>query len=96
MCQVLSIGSLLGSQELWPLLLALCALPSIAQVLVLPWCPESPRYLLISRGQEAAARRALRALRGVPDTDAAIEEEIDGMRAEHTRELEVEKVSRCA
>lgn len=41
--------------------LAIC--PAILQLLLLPACPESPRYLLITRQWEEEARRALRRLR---------------------------------
>lgn len=41
--------------------LAIC--PAILQLILLPACPESPRYLLITRQWEEEARRALRRLR---------------------------------
>ncbi|KAM9716284.1 solute carrier family 2, facilitated glucose transporter member 11-like isoform 1-T1 [Menidia menidia] len=62
--QVVGITELLGSEPLWPYLLASNALPSIIQLLTLPWFPESPRYLLIDRGDKEACVRALGRLRG--------------------------------
>jgi len=35
--------------------LAVC--PPILQLVLLPWCPESPRYLLITKQWEEEARR---------------------------------------
>lgn len=44
---VSNFRELLGSEEVWPLLLASNVVPGILQLMVLPWVPESPRYLLI-------------------------------------------------
>lgn len=41
---------LLGSPQAWPLLLASCLVPGVLQLTSLPLLPESPRYLLIDRG----------------------------------------------
>lgn len=41
---------LLGGEESWPFLLASNAVPALIQLMALPWFPESPRYLLIDRG----------------------------------------------
>ncbi|TNN41179.1 Solute carrier family 2, facilitated glucose transporter member 11 [Liparis tanakae] len=62
--QAAGLTGLLGAEPLWPYLLASNALPGLVQLLALPWFPESPRYLLIDRGDEEACVRALRRLRG--------------------------------
>lgn len=61
--QVLGIEQILGTNEGWPLLLGLAVLPALLQLLLLPVCPESPRYLLITKQWEEESRRALRRLR---------------------------------
>lgn len=43
---------ILGSEQCWQYLLASNAIPGIIQLLTLPWFPESPRYLLIDRGDK--------------------------------------------
>lgn len=48
--QVLGLSEILGKEEHWPLLLSLVAVPTMVQLILLPWFPESPRYLLIERG----------------------------------------------
>lgn len=55
--QIFGLESILGSDNLWPLLLALTILPAILQSVMLPFCPESPRYLLIVLNQEEEARK---------------------------------------
>lgn len=37
-------------EEHWPLLLSLVVFPTMVQLMLLPWFPESPRYLLIEKG----------------------------------------------
>uniref|UniRef100_A0A3Q3VTJ2 Solute carrier family 2, facilitated glucose transporter member 5 n=1 Tax=Mola mola TaxID=94237 RepID=A0A3Q3VTJ2_MOLML len=62
--QVVGLTSVLGTEQLWPYLLASNALPGLIQLLTLPWFPESPRYLLIDRGDREACMRALKRFRG--------------------------------
>ncbi|MEQ2175242.1 hypothetical protein GOODEAATRI_016131 [Goodea atripinnis] len=57
--QIFGLESLLGSDNLWPLLLALTILPALLQTIMLPFCPESPRYLLIVLNKEEEARKGM-------------------------------------
>lgn len=63
--------------------------PAIMQILLLPLCPESPRYLLLSKHQEHAAREALMKLR----CTSMIEDDIEEMRAEELQEHRESHVS---
>lgn len=45
---------LLGGRQAWPLLLASCLVPGLLQLASLPLLPESPRFLLIDRGDTEA------------------------------------------
>ncbi|XP_018332635.1 glucose transporter type 1 isoform X6 [Agrilus planipennis] len=76
--QVLGIEQLLGTNDGWPYLLGLAICPAILQLVLLPVCPESPRYLLITKQWEEESRRALRRLRA----NNQVEEDIEEMRAE--------------
>ncbi|CAL8256236.1 unnamed protein product [Arctogadus glacialis] len=62
--QVVGLREILGSEPYWHYLLASNAIPGFIQLLTLPWFPESPRYLLIDRGDKEACIKALRQLRG--------------------------------
>ncbi|KAM9426010.1 solute carrier family 2, facilitated glucose transporter member 11 [Pholidichthys leucotaenia] len=62
--QVVGLTEILGSEPLWTYLLASNALPALIQLVTLPWFPESPRYLLIDRGDREACVKALSRLRG--------------------------------
>ncbi|TNN26209.1 Solute carrier family 2, facilitated glucose transporter member 1 [Liparis tanakae] len=66
------------------MMLSLSVIPALTQYLVLPFCPESPRFLLINRGEESKAEAALLRLRGRSDEAFA---ELDEMKEEaaHTQ-----------
>lgn len=55
--QILGLESILGTENAWPVLLAVTVVPAIFQLVTLPICPESPKYLLLSKGQEMEAQR---------------------------------------
>uniref|UniRef100_A0A667XFL7 Solute carrier family 2, facilitated glucose transporter member 9-like n=1 Tax=Myripristis murdjan TaxID=586833 RepID=A0A667XFL7_9TELE len=55
--QVLGLPDLLGQESRWNFLFAFIALPALLQLSVLPFLPESPRYLLMERRDEAAAEK---------------------------------------
>ncbi|XP_053853605.1 solute carrier family 2, facilitated glucose transporter member 5-like isoform X2 [Vidua macroura] len=80
--QILGLSSILGNAEGWPVLLGLTGIPSLIQLLTLPFFPESPRYLLIQKGNEEQARRALQRLRGWEDVDDEIQEMYQENRSE--------------
>ncbi|XP_033839820.1 solute carrier family 2, facilitated glucose transporter member 4-like isoform X1 [Periophthalmus magnuspinnatus] len=78
LAQILGLESLLGSAELWPVLLGLTVVPTVLQMTLLPFCPESPRFLYIVRCQEHHAKSGLRRLTGrqeVGDMLAEMKEE---------------------
>ncbi|KAB0797312.1 hypothetical protein PPYR_08306 [Photinus pyralis] len=75
--QVLGLEYILGGDR-WPTLLAMTIVPAIFQVVTLPMCPETPKFLLLSRGKEVEAQRALTWLRG----SVAVSDEMNEMRAE--------------
>ena len=53
--QILGMSSVLGTETGWPWLLAMTAVPAILQLATLPFCPESPKYLLLDKDDEMAA-----------------------------------------
>ncbi|KAK7904142.1 hypothetical protein WMY93_016749 [Mugilogobius chulae] len=61
------LETVLGTVHRWDLMLSLSLFPALLQYLVLPFCPESPRYLLINKGQDQNAEAALLRLRGHTD-----------------------------
>lgn len=55
--QILGLEHVMGTSDQWPLLLCLTIVPAIFQVVTLPLCPESPKYLLLSKGKDMEAQR---------------------------------------
>ncbi|XP_013875828.1 solute carrier family 2, facilitated glucose transporter member 5 [Austrofundulus limnaeus] len=72
--QVLGIRSILGNSTGWTLMLGLTGIPAVIELLLLPFFPESPRYLLIQKGDETNSKKALQRLRGWDDVDAEMME----------------------
>ncbi|XP_078577140.1 solute carrier family 2, facilitated glucose transporter member 5-like [Branchiostoma floridae x Branchiostoma japonicum] len=89
LAQILGLEQILGSETLWPVLLAFYAVPSGLQLAIMPFLPESPRYLLINKQDEMASRSALKRLRGTSEVDGAIQE----MRLEHENEMKEPKIT---
>ncbi|KAF7657890.1 hypothetical protein LDENG_00020920 [Lucifuga dentata] len=65
--QVLGIRNILGNSTDWTIMLGLTGIPALIELLLLPFFPESPRYMLIQRGNEKTAKKALQRLRGWED-----------------------------
>ncbi|KAI4794106.1 hypothetical protein KUCAC02_032278 [Chaenocephalus aceratus] len=85
--QVVGLTEVLGAQHLWPYLLASNALPGLIQLLTLPWFPESPRYLLIDRGDKDACVKALGRLRGGVAPILEVEEMLEEQEQQKTAAL---------
>lgn len=66
--QFLGLDFVLGNDDMWPLLLGLSGAPAVLQSLLLPLCPESPRYLYILRGDEQEARKSTHTSTSVQNT----------------------------
>ncbi|UYV74407.1 SLC2A4 [Cordylochernes scorpioides] len=78
--QILGLEPVLGSDWGWSWLLGMAVVPSLLQLVALPWCPESPRFLLISRRLEDQAVASLKWLRG--GEEPQIKEELEEMKHE--------------
>ncbi|XP_029349197.1 solute carrier family 2, facilitated glucose transporter member 2 isoform X2 [Echeneis naucrates] len=87
--QVLGLDFVLGNDDMWPLLLALSGAPAILQSLLLPLCPESPRYLYILLNKEQEAKKSLYRLKGSYDETSDLEE----MRREKEEAAKEPKIS---
>ncbi|XP_015814812.3 solute carrier family 2, facilitated glucose transporter member 9 isoform X1 [Nothobranchius furzeri] len=72
--QVLGLPELLGQESRWIYLFSFLAFPAVLQLFVLPFLPESPRYLLMERRDEAGAERAFQRFLGKEDVSQELEE----------------------
>uniref|UniRef100_H2MXW4 Solute carrier family 2 member 1a n=2 Tax=Oryzias latipes TaxID=8090 RepID=H2MXW4_ORYLA len=87
--QIFGLESIMGNASLWPLLLGFTLVPAILQCVLLPFCPESPRYLLINRNEESKACSVLMKLRGTDE----VSEDIQEMREESQKMMREKKVT---
>lgn len=72
--QIFGLKIILGTEDLWPVLLGFTILPAILQSIALPFCPESPRFLLINKKEEDSAKKILQRLWGTQDVSQDIQE----------------------
>ena len=56
---VLGLSEVLGTNEAWPILLALSAVPAIVQLVLLPAMPESPTFLISVKKDMVAGKKAI-------------------------------------
>ena len=77
--QILGMNVVLGNDAGWPFLFGLTVVPGVLQLITLPFCPESPKYLLLDKNDEQKANDSLTWLRGTND----VASEMDEMKAEH-------------
>jgi hypothetical protein len=87
--QIFGLPEIFGTEKLWPLLLGFTGFFSIFQIITLPFCPESPRFLLIKKNLEDEATQALKSLRNTSD----IKKELEEMSDEANLEKSLKKFS---
>ncbi|CAJ1055214.1 solute carrier family 2%2C facilitated glucose transporter member 1-like isoform X1 [Xyrichtys novacula] len=89
LAQIFGIEAIMGNSTLWPLLLSFTLLPAVLQCILLPLCPESPRYLLINCNEETKARSILVKLRGTDE----VSEDMHEMKEESQQMMREKKVT---
>uniref|UniRef100_A0A452HVG8 Solute carrier family 2, facilitated glucose transporter member 1 n=1 Tax=Gopherus agassizii TaxID=38772 RepID=A0A452HVG8_9SAUR len=87
--QVFGMDLIMGNESLWPLLLGFTFIPSLLQCIILPFAPESPRFLLINRNEENKAKSVLKKLRGTTDVSSDLQE----MKEESRQMMREKKVT---
>ncbi|XP_072435606.1 solute carrier family 2, facilitated glucose transporter member 9 isoform X2 [Chiloscyllium punctatum] len=72
--QILGLPEILGKESSWPLMFGLNAVPAVIQLAVLPFLPESPRYLLFEKNDVSQAKKAFQIFSGKEDVMKELEE----------------------
>ncbi|KAI5125992.1 solute carrier family 2, facilitated glucose transporter member 3 [Manis pentadactyla] len=94
--QIFGLKVILGTEELWPVLLGFTIIPAVLQSAALPFCPESPRFLLINRKEEDNAKKILQRLWGTQDVAQDIQEMKDeSMRMAQEKQVTVLELFRA-
>ncbi|KAI4896755.1 hypothetical protein NFI96_015533 [Prochilodus magdalenae] len=78
--QLLGLSEVMGTEDRWPFLLAFSGFIGFLQLVTLPLLPESPRYLLLERGDRPGCEKSLQRLLG-PGWDYS--SEVEEMQVEH-------------
>ncbi|CAG5122082.1 unnamed protein product [Candidula unifasciata] len=86
--QVFGYEELLGNTDYWPYLIGFPIILLGLQLILLPFCPQNPRYLLVKKNDEAGAIKALRIIRGSEDVNEDLKE-IRQEMAESTTESQI-------
>lgn len=86
--QILGLPEIFGSVRYWPLLLGLTGVFSVFQLVTLPLCPETPRFLLIKRNLPDQAESSLKQLRGASSN---VKDELDDMLHEAETDKNLKK-----
>ncbi|CAH8612921.1 unnamed protein product [Dicrocoelium dendriticum] len=80
-----TLSSTLNTNELWPIACGLCVVPAAISLLILPFCPESPRFLFMKKGDEIAARKAFCRLNSNENVEALVCELMEEMTSVKTK-----------
>ncbi|XP_062252807.1 solute carrier family 2, facilitated glucose transporter member 11-like [Platichthys flesus] len=76
--QIIGIKEMMGTEDMWPYLLAVSGIPAILQFAMLLFFPEAPRYLYIDKGDTEGCKKALQWLWQEED----LKQELDDMEQE--------------
>ena len=87
---VLGLTEVLGTSELWPIILGVPGFAALIQFVCLPMMPESPRYLLITKGNSEEGIRALAMFRGTPNVNSDARQILNEGRARMAKTISTE------
>ncbi|XP_049894379.1 solute carrier family 2, facilitated glucose transporter member 11-like isoform X1 [Epinephelus moara] len=76
--QIIGIKEMMGTEDMWPYLLAISGVPAILQFVTLLFFPEAPRHLYIDKGDIEGSKKALQWLWQEDD----VKQELDDMQQE--------------
>ena len=71
---ILGYDSMLGNTNWWHFILTIPGIAGLIQLTFLPFMPESPRYLLITKGHMKEGKTALCNLRGTSSVNGELYE----------------------
>lgn len=71
---VATLTHTLNTPTLWPMAVALNAAPALLSLVTLPFCPQSPRFLYLTKNRPEEAKAAFRRVNSKDDVDQFIGE----------------------
>ncbi|XP_076192062.1 solute carrier family 2, facilitated glucose transporter member 9 isoform X2 [Aptenodytes patagonicus] len=85
--QVLGLPEIFGQESRWPYLFGAIIVPSLIQIVILPFLPESPRYLLLEKHNRSKAEKAFQTFLGKDDVSHEVEEVLAESRVQRNTKL---------
>uniref|UniRef100_A0A8B9HRB7 Solute carrier family 2 member 2 n=1 Tax=Astyanax mexicanus TaxID=7994 RepID=A0A8B9HRB7_ASTMX len=85
--QVLGLDFLLGNNDMWHLLLGLSGSIAVLQSVLLPLCPESPRYLYIRLGKKEEACKSMISCLSLNPTQCVVLSAVHSDKLKHYNHL---------
>uniref|UniRef100_A0A8C9FSP3 Solute carrier family 2 member 9 n=1 Tax=Pavo cristatus TaxID=9049 RepID=A0A8C9FSP3_PAVCR len=85
--QVLGLPEIFGTESRWPFLFGVIIVPALIQVVILPFLPESPRYLLLEKHNTSKAEKAFQTFLGKDDVNQEVEEVLAESRVQRNTKL---------
>ncbi|CAI5783525.1 solute carrier family 2, facilitated glucose transporter member 9 isoform X1 [Podarcis lilfordi] len=85
--QVLGLPEIFGKESMWPYLFGMIIVPSLIQMAVLPFLPESPRFLLLERHDTKAAEKAFQTFLGKSDVSYEVEDVLEESRVQRNMQI---------
>ncbi|XP_077790658.1 solute carrier family 2, facilitated glucose transporter member 9 isoform X1 [Podarcis muralis] len=85
--QVLGLPEIFGKESMWPYLFGMIIVPSLIQMAVLPFLPESPRFLLLERHNTKAAEKAFQIFLGKSDVSSEVEDVLEESRVQRNTQI---------
>lgn len=98
MGQIIGIKEIMGTEDMWPFLMAVSGIPAVLQFATLLVFPESPRYSYIDRGDTEGSKRALQWLWQEDDLKEELDDmkkELEGARGQKAKTVKDVLTSRC-
>ncbi|KAM7005851.1 solute carrier family 2, facilitated glucose transporter member 11-like isoform 2-T2 [Tautogolabrus adspersus] len=96
--QIIGIKEMMGTEDMWPYLLAISGIPAILQFVTLLFFPEAPRYLYIDKGDTEGCKKALQWLWQEDDLKLELEDmqkEKESAQGEKKKTVKDVLTSRC-
>uniref|UniRef100_A0A7E4VSJ9 MFS domain-containing protein n=1 Tax=Panagrellus redivivus TaxID=6233 RepID=A0A7E4VSJ9_PANRE len=86
---IVGLPEFLGNVDYWQLIFAVSCIPGLIQLVILPFCPESPKYSITVRKNVNKATHDLQRLRGYED----VATEMTFLKREAAKSHQIKRVS---
>lgn len=91
--QVVGLSEVLGTEELWPLMMSICGFTDLLQLIVMRFYPETPAHLLLVKRDQERCKRAMHRIWGHGDYQLELDDILaEGEMRRNTKNMTVLEV----